>query len=416
MNGHEARKQDLLEEGQSLGYSTKDLKVLTTDPYFVGTEGEYRDAEWAAELWDRMMSDRQGKPLHIRGFHYWVQSKRVKKPNGKLYGDDPIKDWRWMMKACQVARYLEIGSWNGLIDMKHLDPTDYDDYDTDIGFHMSSQTVEEVVRDDMANIVNQIMNNALYLAPRFYSGGYQTYHLEVWCEKSSMKHIIEPVCKRNNATYQPLVGQSSVEKVEMLARRCLQAAEADKKVRIWYIADWDRYGWWMVSAVARKLEFLMIQEGIEADVKLTRLALNEEQIAQYNLPKAPKLGEAVVELDAIEAIHPGELAKIISRAIGPYVDRENPAIVEEENTRMRERLHEMLEEQLRPVLEKALENLELDDINIELQDCVDPDFIQPERDHEVEEDDSWIYDSGREWFDQLEKFKEYKQSRDEEDA
>lgn len=416
MNEHEARKQDLINEGQSMGLSTKDLKILTTDPYFVGTDGEYQDAKWAADLWDKMMDSRKGKPLHIRGFHYWVQSKRIKRPNGKTYGDDPMKDWRWMMKACQVARYLSIGNWSNLIDVKHHNVTDYDDYDTEMGFHMTDISVEDAVKDEIANMTNELMERALNLAPRFHTDGYQTYHTEIWVEKDSMRQIIEPVCKRNGAAYQPLVGQASVERVDMLARRIIQAADVDKKVRIWYIADWDRYGWWMVSAVARKLEYIMVTEGIEADVKLTRLGLNEDQINHYGLPKAPKLGEAVVELDALEAIYPGELSKIISRAIAPYVDRSSPSILDEENDNMVEKLRDMLEIQLRPVLEKALANIELDEFDIDLQDCVDPDFVPPERDHEVEEDDSWVYDSSREWFDQLEKFKEYKESREEEEA
>ena len=410
---HRDRKQQILDEAGARGLSTKDLKVLTTDPYLVGTEGEYRDAQWAAGLWDQMMASRQ-KALHIRGFHYWVQSRRVKKPNGKIYGDDPIKDWRWLMKACQIARYLRVGEWRDLIDMKHPNVQDYDNYDCDTGLYMTDSTVEDIIREDLRNMVDTLMDRATWLAPRYKAEGYQTYHTEVWCEKNSMGFVIEPVCRRNGAAYQPLVGQSSVEKVEMLVRRVMQAAEAGKKVRIWYIADWDRYGWWMVTAVARKLEFMLIDRGIEADVKLTRLALNDDQINKYDLPKAPKLGEAVVELDALEAIHPGELAKIVRNALNPYVDNKNPRIVSEENSRMESKLREILEETLRPALEKALIDISLDDVDINLQDCIDPEFETPERDHEVDEDDNWIYDSEREWFDQLSRFQQYKGEREEE--
>ena len=412
---HSQRKQQILEEAQARGLRTKDLKVLTTDPYLVGSEGEYNNAKWAADLWDTMMASRQ-KPIHIRGFHYWVQSRRVKKPNGKIYGDDPDKDWRWLQDACKIARYLGIGEWEGLIDMKHPNPQDYDTYDCDTGLYVSDSTVQDVIREDLRNMIDTLMDRARWLAPRYKAEGYQTYHTEVWCEKSSMGFIIEPVCRRNRATYQPLVGQSSVEKVEMLARRVIQAAEAGKKVRIWYIADWDRYGWSMVTAVARKLEYVMIDKGIEADVRLTRLALNEDQIKKYKLPKAPKKGEAVVELDALEAIYPGELAKIIRNALNPYVDSKNPRIIDEENTRMEDKLREILEETLRPALEKALTDVSLDDVDVNLEDCVDPDFRAPERDHEVSEDDSWVFDSSRDWFDQLERFQQYKDEREEEAA
>ena len=412
---HQDRKHQILTEAEERGLTAKDLRILTTDPYLVGTEGEYRDAKWAAKLWDEMMAGRR-KEIHIRGFHYWIQSRRVAKPNGRIYGDDPIKDWRWLQKVTQIARYLRVGTWDRLVDMKHPNVQDYDIYDSNIGLYITNQTIEDVIRRDLHDMVDTLMNKARQLAPKYQTDGYQTYHLEIWCEKNSMGFIIEPICRRLGAAYQPLVGQSSVKKVDMLARRVIRAAEAGKKIRIWYIADWDRYGWSMVTAVARKLEFMMVDEGIKADVRLTRLALNDNQIEKYNLPKAPKLGEAVVELDALEAIRPGELGKMIKNALNPYMDNQSPRIVQEENAKMEAKLTEMLEQGLRPALKKALENVSLDDVDIDVHGVIDPEFTPPERDHEVDEDDDWVYDSNRDWFTQLGEFRKYKESREEEVA
>ncbi len=415
---HQSRKDNLIFEAEELGLAPKDLKILSMDPYMVGSEGEYRDATWAAGKWDTMMGARN-KPIHIRGFHYWCYNQ-VTKPDGTLYGADLLKDWRWLLKSSQVARYLGIGEWRNLIDVKHPSVYDYDEYNDDVGLYMSDVPVQEVMKEDLRNIVDTLMGRALEMSPTYQHDGYQTYHLEVWCEKNSMGGIIEPICKRLGAAYQPLVGQSSVEKVDMLAKRAAQAAEVDKAIRIWYIADWDRYGWNMVTAVARKLEFIMIDQGIDADVKLTRLALNDDQIKKFDLPKAPKLGEAVVELDALEALHPGELSKIIRKALNPYVDRENPATVLAENDRMQEKLSTILEKRLRPVLEKALAEISdaaLDDLEVDLNDVVDSEFEMPERDLEIMEvDEDWVFDSKRDWFDQLEIFQRYKEARTEEAA
>ena len=412
---HQDRKHQILTEAEERGLTAKDLRILTTDPYLVGTEGEYRDAKWAAKLWDEMMAGRR-KEIHIRGFHYWIQSRRVAKPSGRIYGDDPIKDWRWLQKVTQIARYLRVGTWDRLVDMKHPNVQDYDIYDSNTGLYITNQTIEDVIRRDLHDMVDTLMNKARQLAPKYQTDGYQTYHLEIWCEKNSMGFIIEPICRRLGAAYQPLVGQSSVKKVDMLARRVIRAAEAGKKIRIWYIADWDRYGWSMVTAVARKLEFIMVDEGIKANVRLTRLALNDNQIEKYNLPKAPKLGEAVVELDALEAIRPGELGKMIKNALNPYMDNQSPRIVQEENAKMEAKLTKMLEQELRPALKKALENVSLDDVDIDVHDVIDPEFTPPERDHEVDEDNDWTYDSNRDWFSQLEEFRKYKESREEEEA
>ena len=49
--------------------------------------------------------------------------------------------------------------------------------------------------------------------------------------------------------------RASVEKVNMAAKRAIEAARAGKAVRLFCISDWDRYGWTIVAAVARKLEY-----------------------------------------------------------------------------------------------------------------------------------------------------------------
>jgi len=421
---HQSRKEQILSEAEARGLTTKDLKILTTDPYLVGSDGEYQDANWAAKWWDKMMDTRK-RPIHIRGFYYWLYNN-AKKPNGKTFGagvDDPMKDWRWLMHASQVARYLSIGEWKGLIDIKHPEPQDYDEYSADTSMYSIDDTVPNIIKSKLNDTLEGIIQEALRLAPAYEDSGFQTYHAEVWCEKGSMGSIIEPICRRARAAYQPLVGQASVEKVEMLARRAIKAVEAGKKVRIWYIADWDRYGWTMVAAVARKLEFFIVRNGIEgADVKLARLALSEDQIAKYNLPKSPKKGEAVVELDALDAIYPGELDKIIKGAVNPYVDAKGPNVVREENYNMKERLRQILENELRPILmeqlkpqiDQALERIPMEDLNIDIKRCIDRAFTCPERNHEVEEDDTWMFDSNRSWFEQLERFKQYKESREEE--
>jgi len=234
------------------------------------------------------------------------------------------------------------------------------------------------------------------------------------CEKNSMGFVIEPACRKYQACYQPLVGQSSIEKVNMAVERALKAARAGKKVRLFYIADWDRYGWGMVTAVARKIEFMV--EGHDMDIKLTRLALNDDQIEQYQLPKAPKHGEAVVELDALEAIYPGELGKLVEQALKPYYDEEKPKMVEAENRKVRERARQLLEEKLRKPLEEAFKELDLEGIanGFSLTEALDENFQPPEPGHEVQESTEWVLDTTLDYWEQLELYRKYKGAREEE--
>lgn len=411
-------KEQLLKEAKEQGLTKGQITVLTTDPYFVGNERETEMAQWAAPLWDRMMSKRK-KPLHLRGFHYWIQSQGIKKPDGNKYAHkDAHKDWTFLLKSVQLARYLGIGEWKNLIDLKHPDPVDYNTYEVFSGFKKDGNVdIQNLLEQGVDQFVDALVKMLMREAPQYRTDAMQTYHTEVWCEKGSMGFVIEPACRTYGACYQPLVGQASVEKVEMSARRALQAARAGKRVRIFYISDWDRYGWWMVSAVARKLEFFVHNENV--DIRLTRLALNDDQIQTYNLPKAPKLGEAVVELDALEAIHPGALAGIVKEALNPYYDKDKVEELEQENRRMRQKAERMIEEKLRKPLEEALEEVNIQGIanGFELTEVIDPTFTPPEPGHEVDEpDDIWVLDTTLPYWEQYQKYLAYKGQRVEEDA
>lgn len=91
-----------------MGLKRGDIAVLSLDPYFVGSDKDYDEAQWAARNWDQMMQQRR-KPIHLRGFHYYLQSRRTPKPDDTIYADqDPAKDWQFLLRAAQVARYLAL--------------------------------------------------------------------------------------------------------------------------------------------------------------------------------------------------------------------------------------------------------------------------------------------------------------------
>lgn len=421
MFDHEALKTSIINSGKAAGLNKSDMNILSRDPFFVGTDKECTEAKWAAALWDKMMASRR-KALHLRGFHYWVQSQGIAKPDGNLYAHkDPAKDWGFLLKATQVARYLGIGEWRNLVDLKHPDPQDFDNYWVGSGLSESGEVdIQSELNDKLTGLVDEFIRGLLYNSPKYHTEGYQLYHNEVLCEKNSMGFVIEPACRKYNACYQAFVGQASVEKIDMMTKRAVKAAEIGKKVRIFYIADFDRYGWSMVSAVARKIEFMLLQMGVnDADVKLTRLGLNEDHINKFKLPKAPKHGEAVVELDALEAIHPGELGKIVENALKPYFDSENPKIVEQENRRIREAVHQMLETNLRAPLQEAFKDINISDIasDVDLTSTIDPNFEVPEPNHIIDDTKgNWVFDSGRDYWAQYEEYKKYKSDRVEEEA
>jgi hypothetical protein len=87
-------------------------------------------------------------------------------------------------------------------------------------------------------------------------------------------------------------------------------------------------------AVARKVQYTSDKLALEVDVQVIPLALTPEQIRHYNLPRRPindskrkekfeaiHGGGGATELDALEALHPGELAKLLNAELDNWLDR-----------------------------------------------------------------------------------------------
>ena len=147
------------------------------------------------------------------------------------------------------------------------------------------------------------------------------------------------MARRRNVTLVTGLGELSFTHVErVLLHR--------KPTRILYISDHDPAGDHMPVSVARKIEYLLRRDGHDLDVRLDPLVLTREQVERYRLPRIPikdsdkrkrnfeaRHGdEGAVELDALEALHPGELARIVEAAIDRYREptqqaaRENNAV------------------------------------------------------------------------------------------
>jgi hypothetical protein len=145
-----------------------------------------------------------------------------------------------------------------------------------------------------------------------------------------MNDVLEPLCSEYGAVLQTGAGELSITAARLLSER-LQAI--DKPTRIFYISDFDPAGQSMPVAVARKLEFFVRNDSLETDVRLFPVALTADQVKRYQLPRIPiketearkahferQHGSGAVELDAMQALHPGELERIMRRLIERYYD------------------------------------------------------------------------------------------------
>jgi hypothetical protein len=89
----------------------------------------------------------------------------------------------------------------------------------------------------------------------------------------------------------------------------------------------------MPVAVARKIEFHLRTLGLDLDIEVRPVLLTHEQCVHYRLPRMPikeeerraarfeeRFGEGATEMDALEALHPGEISSILVREIERYYD------------------------------------------------------------------------------------------------
>lgn len=224
--------------------------------------------------------------------------------------------------------------------------------------------------------------------------------------------------------------------------------------RVLYISDFDPAGSFMPDAVARQIECWRVRLGIDADVKLNPLALTREQVMRYELPSIPikesdrrkgnfesRYGMEATELDALEALHPGELARLVRDAVLPYRDPELIGLWQEaENAADRIAADaaewvardvrdewQAIQDEVRAVLDGYRERIV--ELNADLQRELDPyrpqleavrqaiqaavdavgDVFElpdpPEPDLPEPDDSGWLYDSSRNYLTQLEFYK-----------
>lgn len=308
------------ELAKSEGCRVTDLIALApqNDPFYAGTASDVTVATWFADLWERFGYERG---VHIRRVHYQIisQTPPIAMPNGKPY-ENTEACWDFLNQASKMARYLNFVDPGAFVDRRNPEP--------------------RIFSRSQGNAPSIQVNNYLWGTPKLPDFpdtptfevydylGFQGYHLEIWCEKSTMNDVLIPLCERYGVNLVTGVGEMSITATLDLAKRFMA-----KPVRIFYVSDFDPAGQSMPVAVSRKVEYFQRECDYDADVRLYPIVLTLSQVQRYSLPRTPiketerraagfqdRYGAGAVELDALEALYPGTLARIITAAIAPYFD------------------------------------------------------------------------------------------------
>jgi hypothetical protein len=299
------------------------------DPFFI-RPGRRAAAEWFADLWAQLGA---GAGMHVRRFHYLLISQEtvVEMIDGRRY-ENTQNCWSHLVQASRDARFLKLVPAEHFVDRRNDDPIihveDVADSDAQIGVEFDEPWVgEDAVPSVQFEATDMPSAPFLHLEPPTLS---QPYHIEIWCEKTAVNSVLEPLAQSYRCN---LITGSG----ELSATACVNVVEraqaGGRPVRILYISDFDPAGRSMPVAVARKIEFELRSRKLDLDLQVRPIALTHEQCTRYRLPRTPiketerraagfesRFGEGATELDALEALRPGQLRRIVKREIERYHD------------------------------------------------------------------------------------------------
>lgn len=346
--------ESILRYAQKMRCKVDDLIVLAkdNDPFFIGTDTHLKMAEWYSKIYVEMDKNK----TNPRSIHYFAYAKQMPKWDGAQYLNTDNNS-KYVGNASKYARYLGLVSYESVTDVKNPDPIInreygnsriYFPYSNTIGFDFERGT--EVDFDDW---VESLSNSAAALVKSEISNSdLQPYHIEVFIEKEDMNDVLQPICYENDINLQAFKGEGSLSAASLFVDRIKGIS---KKVRIFYISDFDPKGLSMPIGFARKVEKRVSDLGIQEKIKIKQLALTKKQVIKYELPRVPikdtdlckknfeeKNGEGAAELDAIEAIHKGLLREIIEHAIKPYIDTEIGGRAENKVDEVKQQIHSLV--------------------------------------------------------------------------
>ena len=409
---------------KQLGRPLETLYVLAgaNDPFIADVPSRRAAAEWLAEIWN----DLDVQPgAHLRRLFYLMVSQET--PLTMLTGEPFINTeecWNVLCLASRDARYLDLIPAADLIDRRNAEPTIYfdaDAFDDDASIKIEAGKFVSAVAFDLPKL--ELVEPTIL----------QRYQVEIWCEKSTMNDILDPLGQEYSINIITGLGELSHTRCLELTER---ARQSGRPVRILYVSDFDPGGMSMPVAVARKIEFAVLSESL--DIQVRPVVLTPDQCVRYRLPRVPlkaserraanfeaRFGEGATELDALEALHPGELRRILVREIERYYDTsladeiqdvtqsvlgdfkrvwngvrrrraKDIAALEAERKKLAKVFAEA-EKRTRPIIERIERDLADAKPDIESYDWPQP--------CEGDEDDDPLFDSTRDYVEQVDRYK-----------
>jgi hypothetical protein len=154
----------------------------------------------------------------------------------------------------------------------------------------------------------------------------QDNYVEVWIEKDALSGVIEGPCGEYRVPFFPTRGYNSQSEQYIAGKRLQRIVAQGKKVTIFHLGDHDPSG----LDMTRDNDLRVLTFARNSEIEFVRLALNMDQVRQYNCPPNPakesdsrfagyhaEFGEQSWELDALE---PKVIAELVRTNIASKID------------------------------------------------------------------------------------------------
>jgi len=237
--------------------------------------------------------ERQGFSLTLRQLYYQFVSKGFLPNNQKQYDR--------LGSIISDARLAGLVSWTAIEDRtRNLRGTN------------TYETPADAVKEARAAYATDL-----------WAGQY--FRPEVWIEKDALIGVISKVCADNRVNFFGCRGYNSQSEQWRAGQRFANYINKGQRPVVLHLGDHDPSG---IDMTRDNQERLSMFAGVPVTVQ--RLALNWDQVEQYNPPPNPakmsdsraadyvdKFGESSWELDALE---PSVIARLIETAIAQYRD------------------------------------------------------------------------------------------------
>ena len=155
----------------------------------------------------------------------------------------------------------------------------------------------------------------------------QSCYVEVWVEKDALIDIVEKACNKYRVPFFSCRGFTSDSEIYKAGQRMRQIYVDGKDIILLHLGDHDPSGCEMSKDIQRRVELF---GGLSDKIDFQRIALNMDQIEEFNPPPNPaketdtrasayieKYGPISWELDALD---PATLTRLIQTTIEKYLD------------------------------------------------------------------------------------------------